>query len=218
MKPPQELIDKDGKQEYPDFTWEELLGFTQKHHRADENTLALFNKWLHSSRGSQHPPKRMQTIVVIMLLMLQLKLNRPVLGHWFLRCLEDELNLASGSRWSRDKLGASELSASVASIPPVSVVGLSEEQAIEQANGDILIFTSGFNPMKNSISGRQEKTLMKLIVSAETDKVLGASMALLLHSNVEQPRHNLIARWGYILRQQGNLSQCDQSQGVLLLL
>ncbi|GKD27381.1 glutathione reductase, cytosolic [Tanacetum coccineum] len=53
---------------------------------------------------------------------------------------------------------------------------LSEEQAIEQANGDILIFTSGFNPMKNSISGRQEKTLMKLIVSAETDKVLGASM------------------------------------------
>ncbi|GKD39990.1 glutathione reductase, cytosolic, partial [Tanacetum coccineum] len=48
--------------------------------------------------------------------------------------------------------------------------------SIEQANGDILIFTSGFNPMKNSISGRQEKTLMKLIVSAETDEVLGASM------------------------------------------
>ncbi|GJS83675.1 gibberellin 20 oxidase 3-like protein [Tanacetum coccineum] len=52
MKPPQELIDKDGKQEYPDFTWEEFLRFTQKHHRADENTLALFNKWLHSSRSS----------------------------------------------------------------------------------------------------------------------------------------------------------------------
>ncbi|GKB45112.1 gibberellin 20 oxidase 3-like protein [Tanacetum coccineum] len=52
MKPPQELIDKDGKQEYPDFTWEEFLGFTQKHHRADENTLALFNKWLHSSRST----------------------------------------------------------------------------------------------------------------------------------------------------------------------
>ncbi|KAI7729277.1 hypothetical protein M8C21_001307, partial [Ambrosia artemisiifolia] len=62
------------------------------------------------------------------------------------------------------------------SIPPLSVVGLSEEQAIEQANGDILVYTSTFNPMKNSISGRQEKTLMKLIVSAETDKVIGASM------------------------------------------
>nr|GEX24238.1 glutathione reductase, cytosolic [Tanacetum cinerariifolium] len=52
MTPPQELIDKDGKQEYPDFTWEEFLCFTQKHHRDDENALALFNKWLHSSRSS----------------------------------------------------------------------------------------------------------------------------------------------------------------------
>lgn len=61
-------------------------------------------------------------------------------------------------------------------IPPLSVVGLSEEQAIEQGKGDILVFTSSFNPMRNTISGRQEKTLMKLVVDAETDKVLGASM------------------------------------------
>jgi hypothetical protein len=38
------------------------------------------------------------------------------------------------------------------SIPPLSVVGLSEEQALEEANGDILVFISSFNPMKNSIS------------------------------------------------------------------
>ncbi|XP_077250789.1 glutathione-disulfide reductase [Tasmannia lanceolata] len=61
-------------------------------------------------------------------------------------------------------------------IPPLSVVGLSEQEAIEQANSDILVFTSTFTPMKNSISGRQEKTLMKLVVDSETDKVLGASM------------------------------------------
>ncbi|KAL6548532.1 hypothetical protein OROGR_008953 [Orobanche gracilis] len=61
-------------------------------------------------------------------------------------------------------------------IPPLSVVGLSEEQAIEQGNGDILVFTSSFNPMKNTISGRQEKTVMKLVVDAETEKVIGASM------------------------------------------
>ncbi|KAK6929583.1 Pyridine nucleotide-disulfide oxidoreductase, dimerization domain [Dillenia turbinata] len=60
--------------------------------------------------------------------------------------------------------------------PPLSVVGLSEEQAIEQAKGDISVFTSSFNPMKNTISGRQEKTVMKLVVDGETDKVLGASM------------------------------------------
>ncbi|KAK6914263.1 FAD/NAD(P)-binding domain [Dillenia turbinata] len=60
--------------------------------------------------------------------------------------------------------------------PPLSIVGLSEEQAIEQAKGDILVFTSSFNPMKNTISGRQEKTVMKLVVDGETDKVLGASI------------------------------------------
>ncbi|XP_042517889.1 glutathione reductase, cytosolic [Macadamia integrifolia] len=64
----------------------------------------------------------------------------------------------------------------VFSIPPLSVVGLSENEAVEQAKGDILVFTSTFNPMKNTISGRQEKSVMKLVVDAETDKVLGAAM------------------------------------------
>ncbi|KAK1307565.1 Glutathione reductase, cytosolic [Acorus calamus] len=64
----------------------------------------------------------------------------------------------------------------VFSIPPLSVVGLSEQEAIEKANGDVLVFTSTFTPMKFTISGRQEKTYMKLVVDADTDKVLGASM------------------------------------------
>ncbi|XP_078152528.1 glutathione-disulfide reductase [Carex rostrata] len=61
-------------------------------------------------------------------------------------------------------------------IPPLSVVGLSEQQALEQATSDVLIFTSSFTPMKNTISGRQEKTVMKLIVDSATDRVIGASM------------------------------------------
>ncbi|TVU27757.1 hypothetical protein EJB05_19257, partial [Eragrostis curvula] len=64
----------------------------------------------------------------------------------------------------------------VFSIPPLSVVGLSEQEAVAEAKSDVLVFTSSFNPMKNSISKRQEKTIMKLIVDSETDKVLGASM------------------------------------------
>ncbi|XP_059632188.1 glutathione reductase, chloroplastic [Cornus florida] len=75
------------------------------------------------------------------------------------------------------KADYSNIPCAVFCIPPLSVVGLSEEQAIEQAKGDISIFTSTFNPMKNSISGRQEKTIMKLVVDAETDKVIGASMS-----------------------------------------
>ncbi|CAL5360587.1 unnamed protein product [Camellia sinensis] len=61
-------------------------------------------------------------------------------------------------------------------IPPLCVVGLSEEEAIEQAKGDVSIFTSTFNHMKNTVSGRQEKTVMKLVVDSEIDKVIGASM------------------------------------------
>ncbi|KAH7307889.1 hypothetical protein KP509_22G081700 [Ceratopteris richardii] len=64
----------------------------------------------------------------------------------------------------------------VFSIPPLSVVGLSEQEAVSQTENDILVFTSSFTPMKNTISGRQEKTVMKLIVDAKTDKVLGAAM------------------------------------------
>ncbi|PHT85367.1 Glutathione reductase, cytosolic [Capsicum annuum] len=61
-------------------------------------------------------------------------------------------------------------------IPPLSVVGFSEEQAMEQVNGEVSVYTSSFNPMKNTISGRTEKSVMKLLVDAQTDKVLGASM------------------------------------------
>ncbi|KAL2463285.1 Glutathione reductase [Forsythia ovata] len=46
------------------------------------------------------------------------------------------------------------------SILPLSVVGLSEEQATEQANGDVLVFTSTFNPMKNTISGYVDWTII----------------------------------------------------------
>ncbi|KAF3341137.1 glutathione reductase, cytosolic [Carex littledalei] len=69
-----------------------------------------------------------------------------------------------------------DIPCAVFSIPPLSVVGLSEQQALEQATSDVLIFTSSFTPMKNTISGRQEKTVMKLIVDSATDRVIGASM------------------------------------------
>ncbi|KAF4355324.1 hypothetical protein F8388_026594 [Cannabis sativa] len=69
-----------------------------------------------------------------------------------------------------------DIPCAVFSIPPLATVGLTEEEAIEQAEGDILVFSSNFNPMKNTISGRQEKSVMKLVVDAESDRVLGASM------------------------------------------
>ena len=59
--------------------------------------------------------------------------------------------------------------------PPIGSVGMSEEQAAE-AFDEVTVFTSKFNAMKNVLSGRSEKTFMKLIVETATDKVVGAHM------------------------------------------
>lgn len=76
----------------------------------------------------------------------------------------------------KSKPDYSHVPSAVFSIPPLSVVGLSEQEAVRQTKNDIVVYTSGFNPMKNTISGRQEKTFMKLIVDSVTDKVIGAAM------------------------------------------
>ncbi len=54
--------------------------------------------------------------------------------------------------------------------PPLTFVGLTEEAAVENLAGDLDIFASKFRPMKYTISGREEKTLMKIIVHVETNK------------------------------------------------
>ena len=62
----------------------------------------------------------------------------------------------------------------VFSIPPIGTVGLTEAQAAER--GPAKIFLTRFTPMRHNISGRNRKTIMKLVVDAATDKILGAHM------------------------------------------
>ncbi|KAJ6419337.1 hypothetical protein OIU84_029446 [Salix udensis] len=52
VRPPQDLVCREGKRTYPDFTWSDLLEFTQKHYRADVATLQSFIQWLLSSKPS----------------------------------------------------------------------------------------------------------------------------------------------------------------------
>lgn len=59
--------------------------------------------------------------------------------------------------------------------PNIATVGLSEEQAKEQYS-KLDVYVSKFKAMKHTLSGRDERTLMKLIVDKETDRVLGAHM------------------------------------------
>ncbi|WP_249674998.1 glutathione-disulfide reductase [Pseudomonas abieticivorans] len=63
----------------------------------------------------------------------------------------------------------------VFSLPNIGTVGLSEEQAREQGH-DVQVFESRFRPMKLTLTECQERTLMKLVVDAKTDKVLGCHM------------------------------------------
>ena len=63
----------------------------------------------------------------------------------------------------------------VFSLPTIGTVGLSEEQALEEGH-KVQIFESSFRPMKLTLTDCQERTLMKLVVDADTDKVLGCHM------------------------------------------
>ncbi|MFL7961546.1 glutathione-disulfide reductase [Pseudomonas kielensis] len=63
----------------------------------------------------------------------------------------------------------------VFSLPNIGTVGLTEEQAREEGH-EVEIFESRFRPMKLSLTDCQERTLMKLVVDAQTDKVLGCHM------------------------------------------
>lgn len=63
----------------------------------------------------------------------------------------------------------------VFSLPNIGTVGLSEEQA-RAAGHAVKVFESRFRPMKLTLGDSQEKTLMKLVVDSQTDRVLGCHM------------------------------------------
>ncbi len=64
------------------------------------------------------------------------------------------------------------IASAVFSHPPVATVGLSEKDALHHY-GDLDVYKSTFKPMKHTLSGRDEKTMMKLLVQKSTDKVVG---------------------------------------------
>ncbi len=59
--------------------------------------------------------------------------------------------------------------------PSIGTVGLTEAEARE-SHGRLRIYRSDFKPMKHTLSGRDERSLMKLVVEDSTDRVLGIHM------------------------------------------
>lgn len=63
----------------------------------------------------------------------------------------------------------------VFSLPNIGTVGLSEEQA-KSAGHSVEVYESRFRPMKLTLTECQERTLMKLVVDADSDRVLGCHL------------------------------------------
>jgi glutathione reductase (NADPH) len=61
----------------------------------------------------------------------------------------------------------------VFSQPPVGVVGLSEAEARHSCANGVDVYLTRFRPMKYAFTGAEERVLMKLVVDAETDRVVG---------------------------------------------
>ena len=68
-----------------------------------------------------------------------------------------------------------DIPTAVFSAPPIGTVGLTETQARAQGFA-IDVYLSRFKPMRNTLAGRDERTMMKLIVDRATDRVLGLHM------------------------------------------
>jgi glutathione reductase (NADPH) len=74
-----------------------------------------------------------------------------------------------------ERVNYDNIATAVFSSPPLSTVGLTEEQARERGF-DIDVYKSGFRAMIFTMAERDQRALMKLIVDKKTDKVIGMHM------------------------------------------
>ncbi len=73
------------------------------------------------------------------------------------------------------KMSYRDIPTAVFSQPPIGTVGLTEDQARKEY-GEVDIYRSEFRPMKHTMSGSDERSLMKLIVDRASDRVVGLHM------------------------------------------
>jgi len=94
----------------------------------------------------------------------------------------------------------------VFSQPNVGSVGLTEEEARKQY-GFVDIYRSTFRALKHTLSGRDEQTMIKLIVDPKSDRVLGCHM-------VGPDAGEIIQGFAVALKCQATKSQFDATIGI----
>ena len=112
-------------------------------------------------------------------------------------------NLFNGQNLSTDY---ADIPTAVFSHPNIGTVGLSEEQAREKY-ADIDVYKSDFKPMLHTLSGRDERTLMKLIVDKASDRVVGCHM-------VGPEAGEIIQGMGVALKAGATKAQFDATVGI----
>jgi glutathione reductase (NADPH) len=73
------------------------------------------------------------------------------------------------------RMDHADVPSAVFSNPPIGTVGLTEDEA-RAKYGEVDIYQARFRPMKNTLSGRSERTYMKLVVDQQSDRVVGCHM------------------------------------------
>jgi len=71
--------------------------------------------------------------------------------------------------------GYENVPTAIFSTPNCATVGLTEEQARRQ-NHNVDTYRTAFRPLRHTLTGRDERTMMKLVVDRKTDRVLGCHM------------------------------------------
>ena len=90
--------------------------------------------------------------------------------------------------------------------PNIGVIGLSEEAVISKGH-HAKVFVSRFRPMKHTLSGRQEQSVFKLIVDAESDRILGLHM-------LSPDAGEILQGFGVALKAGATKSDFDRTIGI----
>ncbi|MEE3331943.1 MAG: FAD-dependent oxidoreductase, partial [Myxococcota bacterium] len=99
-----------------------------------------------------------------------------------------------------------DVPSAVFSQPPIGSVGLTEQEAREVGN-PIHVYTSSFRSLKDTLTGSDEKTHMKLIVDQQSDRVLGVQM-------VGPDAGEIIQGFGVALKCDATKAQFDATIGI----
>jgi glutathione reductase (NADPH) len=99
-----------------------------------------------------------------------------------------------------------DVPSAVFSQPPIGTVGLTEAEA-RASLGEIDVYRTRFRPLKHTLTGRDETTMMKLVVERGSDRVVGCHMV-----GADAPE--VIQGLGIALKCRATKAQFDATVGI----